>query len=161
MAPPDDVEELRRELAFYKAQCERLREELSRLKRALKALRDSGAPLPHWVSTIDLEDRPPAPERPRLSEESMRRLVYKAALEAYRKRCRPVKPSEVQDEAVKLSEFIGVEPPSREAVNKLLRDLASRETYGCEPPLLKVEGGYVPRDALLQDSKASTLDYFI
>jgi len=156
-----EVEELRRSLAFYKAQYERLREEVFKLKRILRAMRNAGAQLPPWASDVNLEETPYGVDRPKLSEESMRRLVYKAVLEAYRKRCRPVKLNEVQGEVVKLSEFVGIEPPNRSMVSKLLRELTSRERYGCEPPLLKVEEGYVPRDAHLQENRANTLDYFI
>lgn len=85
--------------------------------------------------------------------------MYRAVLEAYRKLARPVKTKEVEGEVVKLAICIGIDPPKRTIVSKLLKQLASREYYGCEPPLLKVEDGYVPKEACQE--KFNTLDFFI
>jgi len=85
--------------------------------------------------------------------------VYRAVLEAYRRLARPVKVREVEGEAVRIALHVGIDPPGRALVSKLLRQLASRECYGCEPPLLKVEGGYVPKEACQE--KFNTLDLFI
>ncbi|MCX8205474.1 MAG: hypothetical protein N3H31_07490 [Candidatus Nezhaarchaeota archaeon] len=95
----------------------------------------------------------------RVDYESLRRLAYRAALEAYRKLSRPVKVKEVEEELVKLSVSMGVDPPSRPLVSKLLRQLADRKCYGCEPPLLKVEDGYVPQASYQE--RLNTLDSFI
>jgi len=127
------------------------------LKRVLRAIKSSGTPLPPWASDIDLDDRSANGAR-RVDPESLRRLVYRAALEAYRRYARPVKAKEVEGELARLSVYVGIEPPRRATVAKLLRQLASRDHYGCEPPLLKVEDGYVPKEACQE--KFNTLDYF-
>lgn len=158
MQQSDEVEELKRALSYYRAQCERLRGEVAKLRRALRAIKNSGIPLPPWVSDLSLEG--PAPRPPsRADQESLRRLAYRAALEAYSKLSRPVKVKEVEEELVKLSVRMGIDPPSRSTVSRLLKQLASREYYGCEPPLLKVEEGYVPQ--AIQQERPNTLDLYL
>ena len=156
----DEVEELKRALSFYKAQYDRLKTEVFKLKRVLRAMKNAGAQFPHWASDLNLDEHPYMYNGVRrVDVESMRRLVYRAALEAYRKLSRPVKPSEVQGEVVKLSIYVGIDPPSRATVAKMLRQLSSKEHYGCEPPLLKVDEGYIPKEACQE--RFNTLDVFI
>lgn len=158
MPQPNEVEELKRALSYFKAQCERLRGEVVKLRRALRAIKNSGVPLPSWISDMDVES--PGPGAPsRVDQESLRRLAYRATLEAYQKLARPVKVREVEEELVKLSIRMGVDPPSRSVVARLLRRLSDRRYYGCEPPLLKVEGGYVPQ--AIQQEKPNTLDSYL
>ncbi|MEM4700130.1 MAG: hypothetical protein QXT74_04175 [Candidatus Nezhaarchaeales archaeon] len=158
MAQSSELEELRRALSYFKTQCERLRGEVAKLRRALRAVKNSGVPLPSWISDMDIDGPGPGASG-RVDQESLRRLAYRAALEAYQKLSRPVKVREVEEELVKLSIRMGIDPPSRPVVARLLRRLADRKYYGCEPPLLKVEGGYVPQ--AIQQERPNTLDSYL
>jgi hypothetical protein len=132
---------------------------VGRLKRALRIIRDSGTPLPPCASDIDLNDRSEAAVK--LDSEALRRMVYRAALEAYRKLARPVKSKEVRQELFNMLIYVDASPPSPATVAKLLKTLSSRDYYGCEPPLLKVDEGYIPREAYQEGLKPNTLDPFI
>lgn len=151
------LEEMEKALNFYKAQYERLKAEANKLKRVVKAMRNAGIQLPPWAADLNLE--PESTSSRMVNLESIRRLVYRAAVEAYRKYSRPIKPSEVRREMVKLSACMGLEAPKLATVSRMLKQLSSREIYGCDPPLISIGKEYLPKDA--SQGKLNTLESFI